>query len=70
MGRRPSSLLYGMALAAALLASPLSAAAGSVSYVYDDLGRLTQIVYDDGWAIQISYDAAGNRTARVVAPPA
>ena len=40
--------------------------AGSVSYEYDALGRLERIVYDDGKVIEFIYDAAGNRTSRVV----
>lgn len=42
--------------------------AGSVSYEYDALGRLERIVYDDGTVIEFTYDAAGNRTSRVVTP--
>lgn len=43
-------------------------AAGSVTYEYDALGRLERIVYDDGTVIEFVYDAAGNRTSRVVTP--
>ena len=48
------------------VAQPTSA--GSVSYEYDGLGRLERIVYDDGTVIEFVYDAAGNRTSRVVTP--
>lgn len=41
------------------------AAPGSVSYVYDDLGRLVEVVYDDGTTIHYTYDDAGNREATV-----
>ena len=44
------------------------ALAGSVLYEYDALGRLERIVYDDGTVIEFTYDAAGNRTSRVVTP--
>jgi YD repeat-containing protein len=37
--------------------------AGSVTYTYDDLNRLTKAEYEDGRVIQYTYDAAGNRTA-------
>lgn len=46
----------------ALLASPAFAA---TTYVYDDLGRLTKVCYDNGQTITYSYDAAGNRTSVV-----
>lgn len=40
--------------------------AGSASYVYDDLGRLIAINYDDGTTISYSYDNTGNRITRTV----
>ena len=49
-----------------LLTAAHSAIAGSVFYEYDRLGRLERIVYDDGTVIEFVYDAAGNRTSRVV----
>ena len=49
-----------------LFATTVPVEAGSVSYEYDALGRLERIVYDDGTAIEFVYDAAGNRTSRVV----
>ena len=30
------------------------------SYTYDELNRLTKVIYDDGRSISYSYDAAGN----------
>ncbi len=39
-------------------------AIGSVSYTYDQLGRLTTGLYDNGLCIAYSYDANGNRTAQ------
>jgi YD repeat-containing protein len=48
----------------ALLSSGLSQA-GSATYTYDALGRVTKIVYSNGVVITYTYDAAGNRT-RVV----
>ncbi|OGQ95292.1 MAG: hypothetical protein A2521_03950 [Deltaproteobacteria bacterium RIFOXYD12_FULL_57_12] len=39
-----------------------SAAAGSVSYAYDSLGRLTQAEYTNGTVISYAYDATGNRS--------
>lgn len=43
-----------------------SACAGSVSYTYDPLGRLTQVSYSNGTVVAYSYDAAGNRSTVVV----
>ena len=37
-----------------------------VTYEYDRLHRLKQVTYDDGTAIVFDYDAAGNRTLRVM----
>lgn len=31
-------------------------------YAYDDLGRLSCVLYDNGMKITYSYDPAGNRT--------
>ncbi|MBN9694429.1 MAG: RHS repeat protein [Zoogloea sp.] len=44
----------------------VSAHAGSASYTYDTLGRLTQVSYSNGTVIAYSYDAAGNRSTVVV----
>ncbi len=60
--------LSGLLLCGALLAAAAPAGAGSVTYEYDALGRLERIVYDDGTVIEFAYDAAGNRTSRVVTP--
>ena len=46
--------------------APCVAQAGSVSYTYDILGRLSKVIYNDGktaTTIAYSYDAAGNRTS-------
>lgn len=37
-----------------------------VDYSYDDLDRLTQVVYDDGTVVTYTYDAAGNRLTKDV----
>jgi len=44
--------------------------ADSVTYTYDDAGRLTSATYANGTVITYTYDAAGNLTARTVTAPA
>jgi len=46
----------GLALA---VASP--ALAGTTTYKYDALGRVTEVDYPDGSIVYYAYDAAGNR---------
>ena len=43
-----------------------SAIAGTVSYQYDQLGRLTRADYSDGSVIEYTYDAVGNRLSMKV----
>ncbi|MDP3563770.1 MAG: PKD domain-containing protein, partial [Methanoregula sp.] len=45
---------------------PIVAGAGTTSYQYDELHRLTQIQRPDGTVITYAYDALGNRTSKVV----
>lgn len=61
LNHAPLRLLVG---AAAMVAS-FAAVAGSATYTYDNLGRLTRIAYSNGVVITYTYDAAGNRTAVV-----
>ena len=44
--------------------------ADTVSYAYDDAGRLTSVTYSSGATITYSYDSAGNLKARTVTAPA
>ncbi|WP_211461472.1 IPT/TIG domain-containing protein [Collimonas silvisoli] len=57
--RRPLIVI----LACILLPCAGSAYAASANYVYDELGRLVQVVAADGSSTQYAYDAAGNITA-------
>ena len=52
------------AVGAALLTALITATAwaASVTYVYDEAGRLKQVLYDDGAQVSYKLDAAGNRT--------
>jgi hypothetical protein len=36
----------------------------AVSYTYDQLGRVTSALYDNGLCIAYAYDPSGNRTAQ------
>ncbi len=42
------------------------ALAGSVTYTYDTLGRLSKATYSNGVVVTYAYDAAGNRTVVTV----
>lgn len=41
----------------------------TVTYSYDNLGRLTTITYSNGTQITFSYDTMGNRTAVTTSCP-
>jgi len=67
--RSPSVSQLGPAvvLAAAMLIISLPAqSVPSVTYTYDQSGRLKTATYKNGTTIIYSYDKAGNRTAVVV----
>ncbi len=51
---------HAITLGAALLLFSASSATAE-TYSYDDAGRLTKVVYDDGSFIRYQYDANGNR---------
>lgn len=57
------AILVQLAMVQVWTASP--ARAGSVIFMYDDYGRLAELVYDDGKRVRYNYDAAGNRTSMV-----
>ena len=42
--------------------------AGNIAYTYDELNRLRVVEKPDEYRIAYTYDAAGNRTAKVVQP--
>lgn len=61
------SIVRQVVVAVVLCLSGLAyAASGSVTYIYDDLGRLVEISYSDGARITFTYDAAGNRTQQLI----
>lgn len=46
-----------------------AADAATVTYAYDALGRLVSATYSTGYTVVYTYDANGNRTAKVVTHP-
>lgn len=53
-------------IALALVGASAVASAGSITYTYDPLGRLTKAVFNNGSStttVIYNYDAAGNRTS-------
>lgn len=59
------TIIAGAAMAVAMWAIT-AAASETTTYTYDARGRLVKVVRDrssdDDWAVDITYDAAGNRT--------
>lgn len=53
-------------LTIAVLSCPLVVSAGTVSYQYDILKRLTQVTFPGATTVHYTYDRAGNQTARLV----
>ena len=51
----------GLAFATHAFATPVA-----VIYTYDSAGRITTALYDNATCVMFSYDANGNRTAKVV----
>jgi len=49
-----------------VLVTAVPAEAGTISYTYDQLGRLSQAAYPSGAIIRYVYDPNGNRTSYVV----
>jgi large repetitive protein len=54
------------ALAMMLMLASTAFSQQSVTYGYDQLGRITTVTYADGKQIVYNYDAAGNRTQHIV----
>lgn len=58
---RRSLLLFSVCVGAGL-GFALPAKSESVTYTYDDLGRVSTVTYGNGQVVTYVYDAAGNRT--------
>src|SRR3954463_5067785 len=63
VGRSSSRLWPRWLLAMCAGFVALASVAGSVTYEYDQLGRLRKAIYPDGTVIVYSLDPAGNRTS-------
>ena len=59
--------MYKFILSTFLLLSMSTAYAGTATYTYDNLGRVTKVTYSNGKSITYTYDAAGNRVKVVSA---
>ncbi|BEV12117.1 RHS repeat protein [Asticcacaulis sp. DW145] len=44
----------------------IALSASQTAFVYDALGRVTKVTYDNGTVVEYQYDAAGNRTQKTV----
>ena len=55
-----TQLLVGLLWAAVLLVSPALVTADQATYIYDDLGRLSQVIDGQGNVATYIYDAVGN----------
>ena len=58
--RALTTLLVGLLWAAVLLVSPAQVPADQATYIYDDLGRLSQVIDGQGNVATYIYDAVGN----------
>lgn len=63
-GHRKKLLFLAATVTIAGAASP-TVANSTVSYGYDQLGRVVSALYDNGICIAYAYDANGNRTSQV-----
>jgi YD repeat-containing protein len=61
--RVPKTLLIALVLLSLGTFTP-GATGASVVYSYDQLGRVTTALYDNGLCIAYSYDVNGNRTSQ------
>jgi YD repeat-containing protein len=58
---------FSAAVALAVLTSAaVTGVAQAQTYIYDNRGQLTQIVYPNGARVNYGYDAAGNRTVQTI----
>lgn len=58
--RAMTKVVNGLLLAALLLLGSTPATADQATYIYDDLGRLSQVIDGQGNVATYTYDAVGN----------
>jgi YD repeat-containing protein len=63
---RAAAFLLAALFLAAGWAPPAHAASQTVSYLYDDLGRMTHAIYDSSWVLEYTWDDNGNLLQREV----
>ena len=59
--RMRHGLLISIAVIGLLTTCVFTSYAETINYVYDELNRLIQVIYEDGRRVTYTYDAAGNR---------
>ena len=60
------NLAVSLTITALLFCLMLVPPSHAVTFVYDDLNRLSQVDFGDGRVIEYTYDAAGNRESRTL----
>src|SRR5262245_21561284 len=63
--RNGMSKFFRCALGVLTLVCGVCTSAGATSYVYDDAGRVIQILASDGSSIRYQYDSVGNMTSTI-----
>jgi len=64
--RWPAIFILGLALSCGALTLCAIAANGSVTYTYDELGRVITASYDTGVIVIYTYDSNGNRLSQII----
>ncbi len=61
-------IFYVFIVPAFLIITAISSSADSLTYTYDDLNRLTKILFQDSSFITYTYDDVGNRLSQIPTP--
>jgi YD repeat-containing protein len=59
--RTRHGVLISIAVVSLFFTSVLNSNAETINYIYDELNRLIQVIYEDGRRVTYTYDASGNR---------
>ncbi len=61
----PSKIRHGLIISitvvAILFTSVMTSYSETTTYIYDELNRLTGVIYEEGSVVIYAYDASGNR---------